>query len=190
MLDAAPGVESWRSMKPNTLTGTFFIIGALGPLIVYMLLGGLEITNTLQTELIASWVLLAVPIAFMRSRDAMPAGTGKDMAQIGLLVVVIGTAGGMVADAFGSVGNEADQETIGRLLWSTIFIGVAFTGLGYYLAEFFNKILSGVFGLLGCVGFLLLAIGGASDDNEAMMAIWPLWLLSMLIIGVVTLRRA
>tara|TARA_B100000700_G_scaffold102337_1_gene115426 strand:+ start:2305 stop:2838 length:534 start_codon:yes stop_codon:yes gene_type:complete len=177
-------------MKPNTLTGTFFIVGALAPLIVYMILGGAEITNTLQTELIASWALLAVPIAFMRSRDAMSAGTGKDMAQIGLLILVIGMAGGMVADAFGSIGDETNQEAIGRLLWSTMFMGMAFTGLGYYLAEFFNKILSGALGLLGCVGFLVLAIGGANDDNTAMMVMWPLWMLTMLILGVMTLRRA
>ncbi len=112
------------------------------------------------------------------------------MAQIGLLLLVIATAGGMVADAFASVGEDTSQEAIGRLLWATMFMGLAFTGFGYYLEEFFNKILSGLLGLLGGVGFFVLAIGGASDDNPAMMIIWPLWMLVMLILGVITLRRA
>jgi|TARA_B110001454_G_C12659109_1_gene408768 hypothetical protein len=178
-------------MKSNTITGTFFVVGALGPLIVYMLLGGvLDVLSTLQTELIASWILLSVPIAFMRTRDTMPTGIGKEMAQIGMLLLVIGIAGGMVADSFASVGEDASQEAIGRILWGTMFLGMSFTGLGYYLEEFFNKILSGSLGLLGCVGFLVIAIGGATDDNAGMMIIWPLWMLVMLILGVITLRKA
>ena len=177
-------------MKSNTITGTFFVVGALGPLIVYMLLGETEVLSTLQTELIASWILLSVPIAFMRTRDTMPTGIGKEMAQIGMLLLVIGIAGGMVADSFASVGEDASQEAIGRLLWATMFLGMSFTGLGYYLEEFFNKILSGSLGLLGCIGFLVIAIGGASDDNAGMFIIWPLWMLVILVLGVITLRRA
>jgi hypothetical protein len=45
-------------------------------------------------------------------------------------------------------------------------------------------------GLLGCVGFLVIGIGGATDDNVGMMIIWPLWMLVMLILGVTTLRKA
>jgi hypothetical protein len=120
----------------------------------------------------------------------MPTGIGKEMAQIGMLLLVIGIAGGMVADSFASVGEDASQEAIGRILWGTMFLGMSFTGLGYYLEEFFNKILSGSLGLLGCVGFLVIAIGGATDDNAGMMIIWPLWMLVMLILGVITLRKA
>ena len=177
-------------MKSNTITGTFFVVGALGPLIVYMLLGETGVLSTLQTELIASWILLSVPIAFMRTRDTMPTGIGKEMAQIGLLILVISTAGGMVADSFASVGNTGGKEAVGRLVWASMFLGMSFTGLGYYLEEFFNKILSGLLGLLGCVGFLVIGIGGATDDNVGMMIIWPLWMLVLLILGVTTLRKA
>ena len=176
-------------MKSNTITGTFFIVAGLGPLIVYMILGGLEILSTLQMELIASWILLSVPIAFMRTKDAMPTGIGKEMAQIGLLIIVISTAGGMVADSFASVGNAGGREAVGRLVWASLFLGLAFTGFGYYLQEFFNKILSGLLGLLGCIGFLAIGIGGVGDDAYGEM-VWPLFMLVMLVLGVTTLRRA
>ena len=177
-------------MKPNTITGTFFIVAGLGPLIVYLLLADvLEVLSTLQTELIASWILLSVPIAFKRTKDAMPAGIGKDMAQIGLLILVISTAGGMVADSFASVENTDGREAVGRLVWAALFLGLAFTGIGYYLEEFFHRILSGLLLLLGIVGFLAIGIGGVGSDASGEM-VWPVLMLTMLVLGVVTLRRA
>jgi len=177
-------------MKSNTITGSFFLVAGLGPLIVYLLLGDvLEILSTLQTEMIASWILLSVPIAFMRTKDAMPTGIGKEMAQIGLLILVISTAGGMVADSFASVGNAGGREAVGRLVWASLFLGLGFTGFGYYLQEFFNRILSGLLGLLGCIGFLAIGIGGVGDDASAEM-VWLPFMLIMLVLGVTTLRRA
>jgi len=177
-------------MKSNTITGSFFLLAGLGPLVVYILLGGvLDVLSTLQVELIASWILLSVPIAFMRTKDAMPTGIGKEMAQIGLLIIVISTAGGMVADSFASVGNEGGRQAVGRLVWASLFVGMAFTGFGYYLQEFFNRILSGLLALLGCIGFLAIGIGGVGDDASGEI-IWPLFMLMMLMLGGTTLRRA
>ena len=86
-------------MKSNTLRGLLFVIGAVSPVLFYILLSpdGLDVITTQQSELIASWLLLSVPIAYMRTTNTITAGTGKEMAQIGVLITVIAYGGGMVA---------------------------------------------------------------------------------------------
>ena len=179
-------------MKSNTLTGLLFVIGAVSPVLFYIVLSpdGLDVITTQQSELIASWLLLSVPIAYMRTTNTITAGTGKEMAQIGVLITVIAYGGGMVADAYGAAGDNAAQDTIGQLLWSTMFIGTFFMGLGYYLVKFFPTILSVLLSIVGVFGFLAIGIGGTGDENSLMMVVFPLWILTMLAMGIVTLRKA
>ena len=190
--DAAPGVESWRSMNSNTITGLFFLVGGVTPLLIYMALSpdGLDVLTTQQTELIASWLLLSIPIAYMRTTNAMPAGMGKEMAQIGVLVTIVAFGGGMVADAFAAAGDDAARNAIGQLLWSTMMIGTFFLGLGYYLEKAFPVVVSGLLMLLGVVGFLVLGIGGTDqDENSLLMVVMPIWMLLIIAMCVITLRR-
>ena len=189
---AAPGVESWRSMKSNTITGLFFLVGGVTPILIYMALSpdGLDVLTTQQTELIASWLLLSIPIAYMRTTNTMTASTGKEMAQIGVLVTIVAFGGGMVADAFAAAGDDAARNTIGQLLWSTMMIGTFFLGLGYYLEKAFPVVVSGLLMLLGVVGFLVLGIGGTDqDENSLLMVVMPIWMLLIIAMGVITLRR-
>ena len=178
-------------MKSNTLTGLLFVIGAVSPVLFYIVLSpdGLDVITTQQSELIASWLLLSVPIAYMRTTNTMTAGTGKEMAQIGVLITVIAYGGGMVADAYGAAGDNAASDTIGQLLWSTMFIGTFFMGLGYYLVKFFPTILSVLLSIVGVFGFLAIGIGGTGDESSLMMVVFPVWILIMLAMGIVTLRK-
>jgi|TARA_B110000116_G_scaffold177918_1_gene154059 hypothetical protein len=179
-------------MNSNTITGIFFLVGGVTPLLFYMALSpdGLDVLTTQQTELIASWLLLSIPIAYMRTTNTMTAGMGKEMAQIGVLVTIVAAAGGMVADSFGAAGDEATRNSIGQLLWSTMMIGTFFMGLGYYLEKAFPVVISGLLMLLGVVGFLVLGIGGAdADENSVLMVVMPIWILLIIAMGVITLRR-
>jgi len=44
--------------------------------------------------------------------------------------------------------------------------------------------------LLGVVGFLVLGIGGTDqDENSLLMVVMPIWMLLIIAMGVITLRR-
>ena len=69
-------------------------------------------------------------------------------------------------------------------------IGTFFLGLGYYLEKAFPVVVSGLLMLLGVVGFLVLGIGGTDqDENSLLMVVMPIWMLLIIAMGVITLRR-
>ena len=126
----------------------------------------------------------------MRTTNTMTASTGKELAQIGVLVTIVAFGGGMVADAFAAAGDDAARNALGQLLWSTMMIGTFFLGLGYYLEKAFPVVVSGLLMLLGVVGFLVLGIGGTDqDENSLLMVVMPIWMLLIIAMGVITLRR-
>ena len=180
-------------MSDKKVNGILFIIAGLGSLVVYMLLGETGLLSKGHAEKIAAYALVTIPLAFMMTRN-IARNTHMDA---GLLMIVVGLTMGLVSDAINSAEISAESGFIGDAIawtgWSIMYLGIFFTGLGYFCTNLFPTWLSGLLSLVSFVMFAYLAILSPEQlSNSGDSIVAPLWMLNSLvlvILGVFTMRR-
>jgi len=187
-------------MSDKNVNGILFILAGLGSLVVYMLLGETGLLSKSHTEKIAAYALLTIPLAFMVTRNVEKNAFKKVQIYIdaGLLMIVVGLIMGLVSDAINSAELSAESDLIGEAIawtgWSIMYLGIFFTGLGYFCTNLFPNWLSGLLSLTSFVMFAYLAILSPEQlSNSGDSIVAPLWLINSLvlvILGVFTMRRA
>ena len=185
-------------MTDKMVNGILFIIAGLGSVAVYVLLGpdGISSSGILDkghTEKIAAYALLTLPLAFMMTRNV----ERNTFIDAGLLIIVVGLTAGIVSDAITSaeLGSESDSigNAIGVTAWSSMYLGIFITGIGYLRTNLFPKWLSGLLSVASFAMFAFLAIlnGEQLLNNENIVP--PLWMINsivLVILGIFTMRRA
>ena len=115
----------------------------------------------------------------------------------GLLIIVVGLSMGLVSDAINSAELGAESDSIGAAIawtgWSSMYLGIFITGIGYLRTNLFPKWLSGLLSVASFAMFAFLAIlnGEQLLNNENIVP--PLWVINSLvlvILGIFTMRRA
>ena len=180
-------------MSDKKVNGILFIVAGLGSLVVYMLLGETGLLSKGHAEKIAAYALVTIPLAFMMTRN-IARNTHMDA---GLLMIVVGLTMGLVSDAINSAEISAESSLIGGAIawtgWSIMYLGIFFTGLGYFCTNLFPTWLSGLLSLVSFVMFAYLAILSPEQlSNSGDSIVAPLWMLNSLvlvILGVFTMRR-
>ena len=91
-------------MSDKMVNGILFIIAGLGSIAVYILLGDTGLLSKGHTEKIAAYGLVAIPLAFMMTRNVEKNAFIKVQTYIdsGLLLIVVGLIMGLVSDAINS----------------------------------------------------------------------------------------
>ena len=182
-------------MTAKMTNGILFIIAGLGPMAVYLGLGpdGTGILDKAHTEKFAAYTLLAFPLAFMMTRNVVR----NTFIDAGLLIVVIGLSMGLVSDAINSAEVSTESESIasaiGWTAWSSMFLGIFITGIGYLRTNLFPKWLSGLLAVASLATFAVLAILSAEQFSNNENIVGPLWMavsLVLVILGIFTVRRA
>ena len=185
-------------MTDKMVNGILFIIAGLGSVAVYILLGPDGITpagilDKGHTEKIAAYALLAFPLAFMMTRNV----ERNTFIDAGLLIIVVGLSMGLVSDAINSAELSAESHSIGKAIawtgWSSMYLGIFITGIGYLRTKLFPKWLSGLLSVASFAMFAFLAILNSEQllNNEDIIP--PLWMVNSLvlvILGIFTMRRA
>ena len=171
-----------------------FIIAGLGPVAVYIGLGpdGTGILNNAQTEKIAAYILFTIPLAFMMTRNV----ERNNFIDAGFLIIVVAWSAGIVSDAITGAELSAESDAIGKAIaptaWSSMFLGIFITGIGYFRGNLFPQWLSGLLSIVSLVAFASMAIMSSEQltNNENIVA--PLWMSVMIvlvIVGIFTMRR-
>ena len=182
-------------MTHKLVNGILFIIAGLGPVAVYIGLGpdGTGILDKAHTEKIASYVLLTFPLAFMMTRNVVR----NVFIDAGLLILVIALSVGIVSDAISSAELSTESDSIGEAIaltaWSSMFLGIFITGIGYLRTNLFPKWLSGLLAVASLVTFAVLAILTTEQVSNNDNIVAPLWMavsLVVVILGIFTIRRA
>ena len=182
-------------MTDKMVNGILFIIAGLGPVAVYIGLGpdGTGILNNAQTEKIAAYILFTIPLAFMMTRNV----ERNNFIDAGFLIIVVAWSAGIVSDAITGAELSAESDAIGKAIaptaWSSMFLGIFITGIGYFRSNLFPQWLSGLLSIASLVAFASMAIMSAEQisNNENIVA--PLWMSVMIvlvIVGIFTMRRA
>ena len=182
-------------MTDKMINGILFIIAGLGPVAVYIVLGpdGTGILNNAQTEKLAAYVLFTIPLAFMMTRNV----ERNNFIDAGFLIIVVAWSAGIVSDAITGAELSAESNAIGKAIaptaWSSMFLGIFITGIGYFRTNLFPQWLSGLLSVASLVAFASMAIMSAEQisNNENIVA--PLWMSVMIvlvIVGIFTMRRA
>ena len=182
-------------MTAKMTNGILFIIAGLGPMAVYLGLGpdGTGILDKAHTEKFAAYTLLAFPLAFMMTRNVVR----NTFIDAGLLIVVIGLSMGLVSDAINSAEVSTESEliasAIGWTAWSSMFLGIFITGIGYLRTNLFPQWLSGLLSVASLGAFAFLAILSAEQIKSNEEILIPLWMgvsVVLVILGIFTIRRA
>ena len=180
-------------MTDKMINGILFIIAGLGPIAVYLGLGETGILDKGHTEKIAAYLLLTIPLAFMMTRNV----ERNTFIDAGLLIIVVGLSAGIVSDAINGAELGAESDSIGKAIaataWSSMYLGIFITGIGYLRTNLFPKWLSGLLSVASFAMFAFLAIlnGEQLLNNENIVP--PLWVINSLvlvILGIFTMRRA
>jgi len=179
-------------MSNKTINGIMFIIAGLGSIVVYIGLGETGILDKSHTEKIAAYALLAMPLAFMMTRNI----ERNNLIDAGLLVIVVGLSMGLVSDAISSAEISTESKSIGDVIawtgWSIMYLGIFVTGIGYLRTKLFPQWLSGLLTVAAFAFFAFIAIlnGEQLANNEDLIA--PLWMANsivLVIMGIFTIRR-
>ena len=182
-------------MTDKMVNGILFIIAGLGSIAVYVGLGpdGTGLLDKGHTEKFAAYALLTVPLAFMMTRNVVR----NTFIDAGLLIVVIGLSMGLVSDAINSAEVSTESESIasaiGWTAWSSMFLGIFITGIGYLRTDLFPNWLSGLLSVTSLVTFAVLAILSPDQLSNNSNLVGPLWMivsLVLVILGIFTLRRS
>jgi hypothetical protein len=181
-------------MTTKMINGILFIIAGLGPMAVYIGLGpdGTGILDKAHTEKIAAYTLLTIPLAFMITRNVVR----NTFIDAGLLIIVIALSAGIVSDAINSAELSAESDSIGEAIgwtaWSSMFLGIFITGIGYLRTNLFPQWLSGLLSVTSLVTFAVLAILSPDQLSNNSNIVGPLWMsvsLVLVILGIFTMRR-
>ena len=180
-------------MTDKMVNGILFIIAGLGPLLVYMALGETGILDKGHTEKIAAYLLLTIPLAFMMTRNV----ERNTFIDAGLLIIVVGLSMGLVADAINGTELSAESDSIGEAIgataWSSMYLGIFITGIGYLRTNLFPKWLSGLLSVASLVFFAFMAVLSSEQVSNNEDIVGPLWMivsLVLVIVGIFTMRRA
>jgi len=183
-------------MSTKTVNGILFIIAAIAPLVFYFGLGtenGTGVLTDLETEKFVYWIMLSMPIALMLTLNSMKGGSGAGYAQVGLLIVVIAYAVGTVGDLVGAASESTAQlgDAVGQAGWGSMMLSLAITGVGYYVQKIFPTWLSGILIAISVYAFIVVGIIGTSldPDSPLFMVAWLGFTVSLLLLGVFTLRK-
>ena len=115
----------------------------------------------------------------------------------GLLIIIVGLSMGLVSDAINSSELSAQSESLGAAIawtgWSSMYLGMFITGIGYLRTNLFPQWLSGLLAIVSFAFFAFLAVlnGDQLAKNENLIP--PLWMLNsivLVILGIFTMRRA
>ena len=181
-------------MTAKMINGILFIIAGLGSIAVYIGLGETGILDKGHTEKIAAYALLTIPLAFMMTRNV----ARNTFIDAGLLIIVVGLSMGLVSDAINSAELSAESDSIGEAIawtaWSSMYLGIFITGIGYLRTNLFPKWLSGLLSVTAFVIFAFLALlNGEQLSNNGDNIVPPLWMIDSLVLvifGIFTMRRA
>ena len=180
-------------MTEKMVNGILFIIAGLGSIAVYMGLGETGLLDKGHTEKIAAYTLVTIPIAFMMTRNVVR----NTFIDAGLLIIIVGLSMGLVSDAINSSELSAESESLGKAIawtgWSSMYLGIFITGIGYLRTNLFPKWLSGLLSVASFAMFAFLAILNSEQllNNENIVP--PLWMINsivLVILGIFTMRRA
>ncbi len=178
-------------MSTNMINGLMFIIAGLTPFVVYLGLGpdGLGILSAARTEQLFAYLFFSLPIAFMMTRRIQ----SNYIIDSGLLILVASMSMGMVADAFRANSTLTDMsDAVAITAYSSTMLGVSVCGLGIFQTNIFPKWLSGLFTVVGSLGFILLATLEPSELDTSVIMI-PFFLtfhLLLVVLGIFILRRS
>ena len=181
-------------MTDKMINGILFIIAGLGSIAVYMGLGETGLLDKGHTEKIAAYALVTIPLAFMMTRNVVR----NTFIDAGLLIIVVGLSAGIVSDAINGAELGAESDSIGKAIaataWSSMYLGIFITGIGYLRTNLFPNWLSGLLSLTSFVMFAFLAISSPEQlSNNGDNIVPPLWMINSLvlvILGIFTIRRA
>ena len=180
-------------MTDKMINGILFIIAGLGPIAVYLGLGETGILDKGHTEKIAAYLVLTIPLAFMMTRNV----ERNTFIDAGLLIIVVGLSAGIVSDAINGAELGAESDSIGKAIaataWSSMYLGIFITGIGYLRTNLFPKWLSGLLSVASLVFFAFLAVLSAEQVSNNENIVGPLWMivsLVLVILGIFTMRRA
>jgi|TARA_B100001971_G_C18135968_1_gene507610 hypothetical protein len=180
-------------MTAKMVNGILFIIAGLGPIAVYIGLGETGILDSGHTEKIAAYLLLTIPLAFMMTRNVEK----NAFIDAGLLIIVVGLTAGIVSDAINSaeLGAESDamSSAIAATAWSSMYLGIFITGIGYLRTNLFPQWLSGLLSVTSLVFFAFMAVLSSEQVSNNENIVGPLWMivsLVLVIVGIFTMRRA
>ena len=181
-------------MTNKLANGILFIIAGLGSIVAYMALGETGLLDKGHTEKFAAYALLAVPLAFMMTRNIAK----NTFIDAGLIIIVVGLSIGLVSDAINSAELGGDSEKMGEALawtgWSIMYLGISITGIGYLRTKLFPKWLSGLLILTSFVMFAFLAVlNGEQLADFGGDIVPPIWVINsqvLVILGIFTMRRS
>ena len=180
-------------MTDKMVNGILFIIAGLGPIAVYLGLGETGILDSGHTEKIAAYLLLTIPLAFMMTRNV----ERNAFIDAGLVIIVVGLSMGLVADAINGTELSAESDSIGEAIgvtaWSSMYLGIFITGIGYLRTNLFPKWLSGLLSVASLVFFAFMAVLSSEQVSNNENIVGPLWMivsLVLVIVGIFTMRRA
>ena len=182
-------------MTTKMVNGILFVIAGLGPVAVYLGLGpdGTGILDNATTEKLATYVLVALPLAFMMTRNIKR----NPFMDAGFLIIVVAWSAGIVSDAITGAELSAESTSIGEAIaptaWSLMFLGIFITGIGYIRTNLFPQWLSGLLSVASLGAFAFLAISSAEQIKSNEEILIPLWMgvsLVLVILGIFTIRRA
>ena len=155
---------------------------------------GAAVLNAQWAEKLGSWVLLIMPVAFMRLKDSMGDGDGIELIKIGFLILVICYAAGMVADSLATQPNDATFQAldaaVGGIVWPAMFIAFAITGLGYYLQKAFPAAVSLLMLVVGIYSFVVMGILEITDESILILPAWLGFSVVLLLLGIFTIRKS
>ena len=184
-------------MTDKMINGILFIIAGLGSVAVYVLLGpdGISSSGILDkghTEKIAAYALLTIPLAFMMTRNV----ERNTFIDAGLVIIIVGLSIGLVSDAINSAevkGTESIGEAIAWTGWSSMYLGIFITGIGYLRTSLFPKWLSGLLAIASFAMFAFLAFSTteilANNGDNIVPPLWGINSLVLVILGIFTMRR-
>ena len=161
-------------MTDKMVNGILFIIAGLGPILDYVGLGETGILDKGHTEKISAYVLLTIPLAFMMTRNV----ERNTFIDAGLIIIVVGLTAGIVSDAINSAelgaGFDSIGEAIGTTAWSSTYLGIFITGIGYFRTNLFPKWLSGLLSVVSLIFFAFMAVLNA-ERYQTMRILWGLY---------------
>ena len=105
--------------------------------------------------------------------------------------MIIALPVGIVADAFNGSSMTDYGEIIGEFGWSSLFLGLFVSGIGYYVNKFFPIWLCALLCVVTAYGFVVLGFVDVTPDNEDALFI-PMWLgftLTVVLLGIFRMRK-
>ena len=182
-------------MTDKMVNGILFIVAGLGSIAAYIILGETGILDQSHTEKIAAYTLLTIPLAFMMTRNIEK----NNFIDAGLLIMIVGLSMGLVSDAINSSGaTGADSTLFGDAIawtgWSSMYLGIFITGIGYLRTNLFPQWLSALLSVTSFAMFAFLAVlNGEQLLSSGENIIPPLWMINsvvLVILGIFTMRRS